>query len=253
MIDTHCHLYAEQFDADRDEVIQNAIRADVFKFLLPNIDPSTFSAMYALCEAYPSYCLPMMGLHPTSVDKDYKKNLDLVYKELGKRKFVAIGEIGLDYYWDVSHKQAQLEVFETQLRWASELKLPVAIHTRNSFEDAFRIVEKVKADGLTGVFHCFSGTNEDASKVMAVEFCMGIGGVLTFKNGGIDKVLPGIPMEFLVLETDSPYLAPVPWRGKRNEPKYIALVARKLAEIKSIPLDEVDRQTTENAVNLFGL
>jgi TatD DNase family protein len=253
MIDTHCHLYAEQFDSDRDEMIRKAIEAGVTHFLLPNIDEDTFDPLYNLCDKYPASCFPMMGLHPTSVGRDYKKNLDMVYKQLDNRSFIAIGEIGLDYYWDTSHKAAQLEVFEKQLRWASELKLPVAIHTRSSFDDTYKLVEKIKQDGLTGVFHCFSGTQEDAEKIMTIDFFMGIGGVLTFKNGGIDKVLPDIPMAYIIMETDSPYLAPVPYRGKRNEPKYLALVLQKLAEIKNITKEEADRITTENAKTLFRL
>ena len=253
LIDTHCHLFAEQFDNDRDEAITNAVRAGVGLFLLPNIDTESIPALYQLSDKYPSTCLPMMGLHPCSVFADYKKSLDIIYKELNTRKFVAIGEIGLDYYWDVTFKEQQIDAFKTQLQWAIDMRLPVAIHTRNSFEDAISIVEEMQPMGLTGVFHCFSGTIEDAKRIMATSFYMGIGGVLTFKNGGIDKVLPDVPMDYLILETDSPYLAPVPFRGKRNEPKYLPLVAEKLAQVKGIDVETVVKITTANAKNLFVL
>ena len=253
LIDTHCHLYADQFDTDQNLVIENALKAGVEKLLLPNIDLDSVKPLYELVDTYPEQCIPMMGLHPCSVFADYKKVLDTIYKELQSRKFIAIGEIGLDYYWDLTYKTEQINAFETQLRWASELKLPVAIHTRNSFEDAISIVEKEKPNGLIGVFHCFSGTIEDANRIMEIDFSMGIGGVITFKNGGIDKVIPDVPLEYLVLETDAPYLAPVPNRGKRNEPGYLPLVAQKLADVKNIRFSDVATATTNNATKLFSL
>lgn len=253
LIDTHCHLFAEQFDNDRDEMISNAMEAGVGLFLLPNIDIESIPSLYELSDKYPDQCLPMMGLHPCSVFADYEKSLDLIYRELNSRKFIAIGEIGLDYYWDVTFKEQQIDAFKTQLNWALEMKLPVAIHTRNSFEDAISIVEQMQSKGLTGVFHCFSGTIEDAKRIVATGFYLGIGGVLTFKNGGIDKVLPDVPMKNLILETDAPYLAPVPYRGKRNEPKYLPLVAQKLAEVKGIDIGIVTKTTSGNAMKLFGL
>lgn len=252
-IDTHCHLYAEQFDEDRDMVLQNAINAGVETILLPNIDLESIEGLYQLVDKYPDNCLPMMGLHPCSVDANYKQTLDLIYKELQSRKFIAIGEIGLDYYWDLTYKTEQIDAFATQLKWASELNLPVAIHTRNSFEDTCKIVEEIKPNGLTGVFHCFSGSIEDAKRIEDIDFYMGIGGVLTFKNGGIDKVMPEVPNECIILETDAPYLAPVPIRGKRNEPKYIPIIAQKLAEVKNISLEEVTNITTSNAKRLFNI
>jgi TatD DNase family protein len=253
IIDTHCHLYADQFNDDRDLVIQNAMDAGISTFLLPNIDLDSIPGLYALADKYPENCFPMMGLHPCSVDAGYKKTLDLIYKELQSRKFIAIGEIGLDYYWDVTYKAEQLDAFATQMKWASELKLPVAIHTRNSFEDAFASVAKAKEEGITGVFHCFSGTAEDAKRIVDIDFFMGIGGVLTFKNGGIDKVLPDVPMKFLILETDAPYLAPVPNRGKRNEPKYLVSIAQKLGDIKEMTLENIAEITSGNAGRLFKL
>ena len=253
LIDTHCHLFAEQFEADRDEMITDAMEAGVGLFLLPNIDTESIPSLYELSDKYPSTCLPMMGLHPCSVFADYKTTLDTIYAELNSRKFIAIGEIGLDYYWDVTFKEQQIDAFKTQLQWAIDMKLPVAIHTRNSFEDAISIVEEMQPKGLTGVFHCFSGTLEDAKRIIATGFYLGIGGVLTFKNGGIDKVLPDIPLEYLILETDAPYLAPVPYRGKRNEPKYLPLVAQKLAEIKGVDIEIIAKNTSDNAKKLFGL
>ena len=253
LIDTHCHLFAEQFEADRDEMITDAMEAGVGLFLLPNIDTESIPSLYELSDKYPSTCLPMMGLHPCSVFADYKTTLDTIYAELNSRKFIAIGEIGLDYYWDVTFKEQQIDAFKTQLQWAIDMKLPVAIHTRNSFEDAISIVEEMQPKGLTGVFHCFSGTLEDAKRIIATGFYLGIGGVLTFINGGIDKVLPDIPLEYLILETDAPYLAPVPYRGKRNEPKYLPLVAQKLAEIKGVDIEIIAKNTSDNAKKLFGL
>jgi TatD DNase family protein len=252
-IDTHCHLYAEQFDNDRDLVVQNAIDAGVSTFLLPNIDLGSVEGLYNISEKYPDNCFPMMGLHPCSIDANYKKTLDLIYNELQSRKFIAIGEIGLDYYWDLTFKNEQIDAFKTQLKWAADLKLPVAIHTRNSFEDAINVVQEIKPLGLDGVFHCFSGTEEDAKKITEIDFYMGIGGVVTFKNGGIDKVLPNVSMDYLILETDAPYLAPVPYRGKRNEPKYIPLIAQRLAEVKDTSVEEVANITTSNAKRLFKL
>ena len=253
LIDTHCHLFDSQFDLDRDEMIANAIQEGVGLFLLPNIDTESIPSLYTLSDKYPTQCLPMMGLHPCSVLADYKKSLDIIYKELNSRKFIAIGEIGLDYYWDITYKDQQIDAFKTQLQWAIEMKLPVAIHTRNSFEDAISIVEEMQQKGLSGVFHCFSGSIEDAKRIMTIGFYMGIGGVLTFKNGGLDKVLPDVPMEYLILETDAPYLAPVPFRGKRNEPKFLSLIAQKLAEVKGIDVEVVRLLTTANANKIFNI
>lgn len=253
LIDTHCHLFAEEFDDDREIMLQRAIDAGVKYFLLPNIDAESIPALNSLSENHPDICLPMMGLHPTSVKADYKEQLGVVKMALDHNSFIAIGEIGLDYYWDVTYKAQQQEVFRQQLQWAKARKLPVAIHTRNSFDDAFRIVQEEKDASLTGVFHCFSGSTEEAEKVMSVGFMMGIGGVATFKNGGLDKVLPFVPMEYIILETDAPYLAPVPHRGKRNESSYLPLVAQRLADIKQTRVQEVAAATTANAKRLFHL
>lgn len=254
-IDTHTHLFAEQFDEDRDDVIKNALVKGINKLLLPNIDIESIQPLLQLSEKYPENCLPMMGLHPGSVNHEYLDKLRIVEMELQKEgKYIAVGEIGLDYYWDTTYKQEQKEAFRQQVLWAKLKKLPVVIHTRDSFEDAYEIISQENDDDLQGVFHCFTGTKEDAEKIMALkDFYIGIGGVLTFKNSGIDKVVKDIPMEYLILETDSPYLAPVPYRGKRNESAYILEIATKLAEIKGVSLEEVAQVTTENACKLFKI
>lgn len=252
-IDTHCHIYAEEFDSDRNEVIQRAKLSGVEKLLLPNIDSSSIEALYTVCDAHAGICYPMMGLHPCSVKQDYLAEMKTIEEALGRRSFTGIGEIGLDYYWDKTFIAEQKEAFSRQLGWAKELQLPVAIHTRNSFGDAIEIVEALQDGTLNGVFHCFSGTAENAKRVQDVGFYMGIGGVVTFKNGGLDASLKDVPLDNLVLETDAPYLAPVPYRGKRNESSYIPLIAQKLADIKQLSLEEVAKVTTENAERLFGL
>ena len=250
-IDTHCHLFDEQFDSDIEATISRALDAGVGKFLLPNIDVKTIPDLLKIADKYPGLCLPMMGLHPCSVFADYKDKLDTIYKEFNSRKFIAVGEIGLDYFWDVSYKEQQIEAFKMQLNWAIEMNLPVAIHTRNSFEDAISIVEQYQQKGLRGVFHCFSGSIEDAQRIIASGFYLGIGSVVTFKNGGLDKVLAEIPLTHMILETDAPYLAPVPFRGKRNEPAYIPLIAQKLAEINGIDSNKIAEITSANARKLF--
>lgn len=252
-IDTHTHLFSKQFNADRDEVVQRAIAAGVGLMLLPNIDVESLQGMYELSKEFPQNCLPMIGLHPTEVNADYEKELEKIENQFGKYDFIAIGETGLDYYWDTTFKEQQKASFQKQIDWAKEKKLPLAIHTRNSFDDAIEMILTAKNTDLNGVFHCFSGSLADAEKVMSAGFYMGIGGVATFKNGGLAEILTDIPMEYLVLETDSPYLAPVPYRGKRNESAYIPLIAQKLAEIKNTSIEEVAEITTQNAKKLFHL
>ena len=253
LVDTHCHLFSEEFDADRAEVIERAKSLGVSYFLLPNIDSATIEPLYKTCTDFENVCLPMMGLHPTSVKENYREEMKRIEQELDGRKFIAIGEIGLDYYWDLTFKDQQIEVFRTQLKWAKEKKLPVAIHTRNSFEDAIRIVEEEKDENLRGVFHCFSGTALDAQRAIGVGFYLGIGGVVTFKNGGLDKILPEISISSVVLETDSPYLAPVPYRGKRNESSYLREIVARVSEILDRPAEEIATLTTANAFKLFNL
>ncbi len=253
LTDTHTHLYSEKFDADRDEVIQRALDAGVLRFFIPSIDASYTQKMYELETAYPENMFLMMGLHPTSVKENYKEELKHVFDQLNKRKFVAIGEIGIDLYWDKTHLKEQQKAFQTQIRWAKEFKIPIAIHCRDSFDEIFEILEKEKGDNLTGVFHCFTGTFEQAQRALGYNMKLGIGGVVTFKNGKIDQFLHKIPLENIVLETDAPYLAPTPHRGKRNESSYLILIAQKLADIYQIDIETVANITTQNSKDLFGV
>ena len=254
-IDTHAHLYSEQFKDDRNEVIENAIQNGVTKMLLPNISSQYTTAMMELCETYPDNCFPMMGLHPCDVKADtIKKELFHVEEMLQKEKFIAIGEIGLDLYWDKTTLEIQKEAFIYQIELAKKYQLPIAIHVRDSFTEAIEIIEKLNDEHLSGVFHCFTGNEEDAKRVINLgNFYLGIGGVLTFKNAGVDKTIKKIDMKYLILETDAPYLTPSPNRGKRNESKYIVNIAEKLSEVKGISIEEVARITTENAHNLFKI
>ncbi len=252
-VDTHTHLYLEQFDEDRDQVIQNAINRGVKYMLLPNIDQTSFKPMHDLCGRYPENCFPMIGLHPTSVKEDYEDVLAKVEQMLEKGIYCAVGEIGIDLYWDKKYHVQQEEALRRQLKLAKKYKLPISIHTREAFDEIYKIVLEEKTDGLKGVFHCFTGTTEQAKKIMDIDFLMGIGGVVTFKNSKLGEVLKDIPVEFLVLETDSPFLAPVPYRGKRNESAYTVIVAEKLAEIKGVAIDKIAEITSNNAVSVFNL
>tara|TARA_B100000965_G_scaffold380963_1_gene377991 strand:+ start:1391 stop:2164 length:774 start_codon:yes stop_codon:yes gene_type:complete len=254
-VDTHTHLFAKEFDNDINDVIKNAISNGIEKMLLPNIDSSTTKAMINLCKNYPDNCHPMIGLHPCSVKKEnIEEEIEHIEDELKKNSFVAIGEIGIDLYWDKTTLDVQKEAFETQIKIAKEENLPIVIHTRNSFEEAYEIVEKLNDKNLSGVFHCFSGNLNDAKRIIELEnFYLGIGGVVTFKNGGINKIINQISLENLILETDSPYLTPVPNRGKRNESMYILDIAKKISEIYKLSIDEVAKITTHNAHNLFKL
>ncbi len=252
-IDTHTHLYLDNFDADRDEVVKNAIDNNVPTMILPAIDSTTFDTMKSLSGNYPNNCLTMIGLHPTSVKADYEKELELVESELEKGGYVAVGEIGIDLYWDKTFVDEQKKAFRKQLKLAKRHNLPVAIHTRDSFNDIYPIIEEEAEDNLTGVFHCFTGNDEQAHKIIELGFLMGIGGILTFKNSGLDKVVKNISMEYLVLETDSPFLTPTPYRGKRNQSKYINYIAAKLADVKGVRIEEVAEITTKNAQKLFKI
>ena len=253
LIDTHLHLYAEEYAADRKALIAAAKSDGVARLLLPNIDSSSVEGLKALAEEYPDYCLPMMGLHPCYVKDNFEEELALVEKELRTGNYIAVGEIGMDKYWELDHLSQQEEALRRQLRWAHELDLPVALHTRNANDEVIAIIRDLKLPGLRGVFHCFSGTVEQANEMIQLGFYLGIGGVLTYKNGGLDKVITEIPLEHLVLETDGPYLSPVPFRGKRNLPAYIRYVAEKLADIKNQTLHRVADITTENARRLFRI
>jgi len=252
-IDTHTHLYLDEFDSDRAESIESAISSGVGMFLLPNIDSLSIDPLLKLADEFPENCLPMIGLHPTSVKENYKDELQLVENHLSKRKYYAIGEIGIDLYWDKTFLEQQRIAFRNQINLAKVADLPVAIHMRNSFEQTFSIVREEADVNLRGVFHCFPGNIQQAKQVTDLGFFLGIGGVVTFKNSGLQQVVKEIPLEFIVLETDAPFLAPEPYRGKRNESSYIPLIAEKIASLKEIQLDEVARITTANARRLFNL
>ena len=252
MIDTHTHLYSDQFDEDRSEMIQRAIEKGVTKFFLPAIDSAYHEKMLNLEAEYPGKIFAMMGLHPCDVKPEtWEKELGIVKNYLNQRDFCAIGEIGIDLYWDKSTLDIQIKAFEKQIEWAIEKDLPIVIHTRESFDEVFEVLERKKHPKLRGIFHCFSGTLEQANHAIDLGFILGIGGVVTFKNGKIDQFLHEIPLDKIILETDSPYLAPVPFRGKRNESSYVELVAGKLVDIYGVEFSEIDRITTENAENIF--
>ncbi len=253
LIDTHAHLYLEQFDKDRDEMMARAKVAGVAQMLLPNIDVGTITAMHRLEENHPNQCQAMMGLHPCSVAKDFEVALQRIESHLNRRHYVAMGEIGLDYYWDQSFVTQQKEAFKIQTIWAHERGIPIVIHSRDSLNDLLDLLEDLALPSLTGVFHCFTGNKTQAQRIMDLSFFMGIGGVLTFKNSGVDQIVRDLPMEYLLLETDAPYLTPHPFRGKRNESSYVTLVAEKLAEVKELSYAEVAEITTRNAKNLFHL
>ncbi len=253
LIDTHTHLYLDAFREDRAKVMDRAKEKGVRFMLLPNIDYSTMDSMMALHLQYPKTCLPMMGLHPTSVNNDFEKELAFVEEQLQQQKYYGVGEIGIDLYWDNQFEEQQREVFLFQLRLAKKHRLPVSIHTRNAFEMVLESVKRELTDDLTGVFHCFTGTRDEAYQIMDTGFKMGIGGIITFKNSGLGLVAKEIPMEYLILETDAPYLTPMPFRGKRNESAYLSFIAEKLAKIKGISVEEVAEQTTMNAASLFHL
>ncbi|WEK69783.1 MAG: TatD family hydrolase [Candidatus Chryseobacterium colombiense] len=252
MIDTHTHLYAEEFDEDRKETIQRAIDKGITEFYLPAIDSESHEKMLQLEAEYPSHIFSMMGLHPCYVKPEsWEKELEIVKNYLDQRGFPAIGEIGIDLYWDKTTLDIQVKAFEQQIDWAIEMDLPIVIHTRESFEETFEVLEKKKRPKLRGIFHCFSGNLEQAKHAIDLNFILGIGGVVTFKNGKIDQFLHEIPLDKIVLETDSPYLAPVPHRGKRNESSYLDLVAGKLVDIYGVDFSEIDMITTENAKKMF--
>jgi TatD DNase family protein len=252
IIDTHCHLYGEEFNQDRAAVIERARQAGVGRFYLPAIDSESHNAMLQLEQQYPGECFAMMGLHPCYVKENYLQELDLVKTWLDKRPFVAIGEIGLDFYWDKTFTTQQYEAFEKQMQWALDRQLPIVIHTRNAMQETIDAVKPFAAKGLKGIFHCFSGSYESASQIVNLGFLLGIGGVLTYKNAGLPAVLEKISLEHLVLETDAPYLTPVPFRGKRNESSYLTYVIDKLAEVKQLSPEAITEATTKNALKIFG-
>jgi TatD DNase family protein len=253
-IDTHTHLYSSQFDEDRDEVIQRALDAGVEKLLLPNLDGRSIEGMFALELKYPGVCYPMMGLHPCSVTENWEKELAQLKEWIDKRSFIAIGEIGIDLYWDKTFLKEQEEAFITQINWAKELQIPIVIHARDSFPEIYAILDKHNDDRLKGVFHCFSGDENDVRKILGYGgFSFGIGGVVTYKKSILLESVKHIPLEKLVLETDAPYLAPTPFRGKRNESAYLPYIASKISDIFEISEQEIGRITTQNAQNLFSI
>ena len=251
--DTHTHLYSEEFEQDRGEMIQRAINAGVSRFFIPAIDSTCTQAMYDLEQDFPENVFLMMGLHPTYVKDNYEAELAHVASELAKRKFYAIGEIGIDLYWDKTHLKEQQVAFRQQIQWAKQYKLPIVIHCREAFDEIFEILEEEKSQELFGIFHCFSGTYEQALQAISYNMLLGIGGVVTFKNGKIDQFLDRIDLRHIVLETDSPYLAPIPFRGKRNESSYVVNVAAKLATVYNLSVTEIAQITTENSKRVFGI
>lgn len=253
LIDTHTHLYNKEFNRDIQEVIQRAEKEGVEKFYLPAVDSESHEALMALEVQYPGKCIGMMGLHPTSVKADYESELRLVEDWLGRRQWVAVGEIGLDFYWDRTFEQQQYVAFHRQVEWALHYKIPIVIHSRESMQESIGVVREHQQGDLRGIFHCFTGSYEAARQIVDLGLYLGIGGVLTYKNAGLADALKDIPLESLVLETDAPYLSPVPFRGKRNEPGYLQYVVAKLAEIKGVSQEEVARVTTENAQKIFGI
>ena len=253
LIDTHTHMFSSQFDQDREQIVKECIESGIETLLLPNINSETIDAMWSLCDLFPKNCFPMIGLHPCDVKEDYQKELDIVLQELKNRKYVAVGEIGIDLHWDKTTVDIQKNAFDQQIKWAIEFDLPIAIHIRESFEEVFEVLEQNIHPKLRGVFHCFTGTLEQAQKAISMGFMLGVGGVVTFKNSGVDKVLENIDLKHLVLETDSPYLAPTPLRGKRNDSRNLQLICDKLAQLNDLESSEVARITSKNAQTLFKL
>ena len=253
IIDTHTHLYLNQFKDDIDKVIQRSIDKGINKFIFPAIDSTHFDDMHDLKNKYPGSVYLMSGLHPTNVKENYKEELEFVVDSLKSHSYVAVGEIGIDLYWDKTYLKQQQDAFEFQIRLAIKHDLPIVIHCREAFDEIFEILDKENCSKLRGVFHCFTGTLEQANRAIRLGFKLGIGGVVTFKNGGIDKFLNQIDLKHIVLETDSPYLAPVPFRGKKNESSYITYVIDKLSEIYGLPIKEIASVTTKNAEKVFAL
>ncbi|AWW29877.1 hydrolase TatD [Echinicola strongylocentroti] len=251
-IDTHAHIYSKKYDDDRDEVIERCKANGVNKIYMPNVDVESIDAMLEAEQRYPAVCVPMMGLHPCDVDKDFEKQLYVMEDWLSKRPFVAIGEIGTDLYWDKSSFDIQKEALKIQVGWAKEKQIPIVLHCRESIDETIAIIREMNDARLTGIFHCFTGTVKQAKEIIEMGFLLGIGGVSTFKNGGLDKVLPEIGLDHLVLETDGPYLAPVPYRGKRNSPEYIPIIAERVGDLTESTMDKVAKTTNVNANQLFN-
>ena len=253
LVDTHTHVYDHQFSLDRNEAMQRALDAGVEMMLLPNVDASTIVPMLELHEQWPDCTRVMMGLQPEEVKEDYNAVLTMMEKELEKGIYVGVGEVGLDFYWDATFEKEQLDAFETQLDWAKQLGLPLSIHCRNAFDKMVRILEHKQDGGLRGIMHCFTGTEEEAKVYLELGFHLGLGGVTTYKNCGVKDYLPNLPLDRIVLETDAPYLSPVPCRGKRNEPAFLVHTAKRIAEILQMPLEDFAAATTDNVKDLFHL
>ena len=249
--DTHTHLYSESFDSDRDQIIKRAIQSGITRFFVPAIDSSYTQRMYDLEKKYPKNIFLMTGLHPTHVNNDYNKELDHIVQQLDDREFFAIGEIGIDLHWDKTTLELQQNAFRFQIQLAKKYKLPIVIHCRDAFNEVFEILELEKSDDLNGIFHCFTGTYEQAKKAISYNMKLGIGGVVTFKNGNIDSFLSKIDLSDIVLETDAPYLSPVPYRGKRNESSYLINILEKVASIYSVDKEEIANITTQNSIDIF--
>ncbi|NNF33412.1 MAG: TatD family hydrolase [Saprospiraceae bacterium] len=251
MIDTHAHVYLSHFDDDRGEMISRMNNEGVERVYLPNIDIESMNQVDKLVEDFPTRFFPMMGLHPCSVKSDYKDQLKKLKERLYNGNYVGVGEIGIDLYWDKTHVKEQENAYRTQIEWAAEIELPYVVHSRDSLDITIGISEEMQDGTHRGIFHCFNGTFDQAQRIMDMQFLMGIGGVVTFKNAGVDKVVADIPLEFIVLETDAPYLTPAPFRGKRNEPSYLTYIVNRIAEVKKVDVNTVKRITTENAMRLF--
>jgi TatD DNase family protein len=252
LIDTHNHLYVEEFKDDIDLVVQRALAEGVEKFYLPAIDALENDALLALEKKFPERMFAMAGLHPCSVKENFKEELEKINHQLSQREFAGIGETGLDFYWDTSFAKQQYESLERHVEWALQYKRPLVLHTRNAMQETIDVVKKYKAQNLYGIFHCFSGNLQNARDIIELGFYLGIGGVLTYKNSGLAEVIKDVDLKYIVLETDAPYLAPVPFRGKRNESSYLKYIVQKLADVKQLPVDKVARQTTENAEFIFS-
>ena len=252
-IDTHSHLYIQDFDKDRSTVIAESLQTGVNRILLPNIDLDSMQPMLDVCKAYPAVCFPMIGLHPCDVKADYKDVLEQIFNQFDNYKFIAVGEVGIDLYWDTTFLEEQKEALRIQIRFALEHDLPIIIHKRQSYYETMEVLDEFSDEKLKGIFHCYSGSLDHAHAVIEKGFLLGIGGTITYKSSNLDKILPDIPLEKIVLETDSPYLTPVPHRGTRNKSSYIPIIAQKLAEIKQTTIEEVAVQTTKNATELFSL
>ena len=253
MIDSHCHLYSSEFEQDIDLIVTRALEESVSKFYLPAIDSGTHEKMISFEGKYPDKCFSMMGLHPCSVKDNYRDELEIIAGWLAKRSFAAIGETGLDFYWDQTFIKEQYIALEQQVDWALQYDVPLVLHTRNALQETIDVIKNFSSTSLRGIFHCFGGTPKQAEQIIDAGFYLGIGGVITYKNSGLTEAISEVDLQYLVLETDAPYLTPVPFRGKRNESSYLKYIAAKIADVKNTTLENVDTITTANAEKLFGL